>query len=386
MAAILWLPSLHLFFTPRLSIVISESGLSRTARALTAQHLALWADPKMRARQIDRMRASNAEWDFMARTFFVLSLANIGLRDPSLRPRCLAVMDAIIDETLRLERENGIYHFLMPYARYGEFVSKKRRSLFQDGEIGLMMAARRLVEEKPEYRPLFAERVNVMSAQMQESPVLSGESYPDECWMFCNSVALAAVRAADHLDGTDHSEFFRRWLATAKKRLVHPPTGLLVSSYTLAGDVGDGPEGSTIWLAAHCLRLVDEAFARDQYERARKELAGRLCGFGYAREWPASWHGSTDVDSGPIIPVLAISAGSSGLALVGARSFDDGDFLRALWTSLDFAGFPIRRGDALKYGASNQVGDSVMLYALVLGPAWDRILAGKAPEGGGRRR
>ena len=61
-----------------------------------------------------------------------------------------------------------------------------------------------------------------MVASMQESPVLSGESYPDECWMFCNSVALAAIRMADVLDGTDHSELLRRWVEMAKRKLTDP--------------------------------------------------------------------------------------------------------------------------------------------------------------------
>jgi len=273
LAAAAWLPLVHFLFRPGPLPPRDRGPIPAAAERLAARHLRLWTDPARLRSELDRMRASNAEWDFMGRSFLVWALGEMCLRDPG--------------------------------------------------------------------------------------------------------------RAADFLDGTDHSEFLGRWLATARKSLVHPPTGLLVSSYTFAGDVGDGPEGSSIWLAAHCLRLVDEAFARDQYERARRELAGRLCGFGFAREWPASWRGAMDVDSGPIIPVLGISAGSSGLALVGARSFDDADFFRALLTSLDFAGFPIREDGTLKYGASNQVGDSVMLYALVLGPVWDRILAGKAADRAG---
>ncbi len=51
----------------------------------------------------------------------------------------------------------------------------------------------------------------------------------------------------------------------------------------------DGPEGSTIWMLGHCLKIVDEPFARDQYQRARKELGRVTLGFGYGVEWPASW-------------------------------------------------------------------------------------------------
>ena len=143
-----WLPGMHLLFRPNLDEYITPQGIPPKARALVAQHLALWSDPALRAGEIARMRARNAEWDFMARTFFVLSLANMSLRDPASKEAYLSIMDLIIDETLKLERENGIYYFLMDYAHYGTFRSTTGRSLFQDGEIALMLAARRLVEEK----------------------------------------------------------------------------------------------------------------------------------------------------------------------------------------------------------------------------------------------
>jgi len=322
------------------------------------------------------MRVRNAEWDFMGRSFLVWSFANMGLRDPASKATALGVMDRIIDETLRLERDQGVYHFLLPYAHDGEFAANPPRSLFLDGEIALVLASRRMLEEKAIYKPLLAERVSTMVERMKQSPVLSAESYPNECWTFCNTVALASIRVADCLDGTDHSEFLRDWVSTAKTKLVDPKTGLLVSMYTPSGRHLYGPEGSTIWMASHCLQIVDGGFAAEQYARARRELGRTFLGFGYAREWPASWPGEQDVDSGPVVPLLGISAGSSGLAFVGASAFGDGDFLSSLRASLDFAGFPSVEQGGLRYCASNQVGDAVLLYATVLGPMWDRAKAG----------
>ncbi|MBI4026419.1 MAG: hypothetical protein HY360_15650 [Verrucomicrobia bacterium] len=376
LATAVWLPSVHLVFQPRLDYFFRPSGVPPKTRAMAAYHLKLWQDPKSRAEEMKRMRASNAEWDFMGRTFLALALANMALREPSDEAACLTAIDAIIDETVRLEKENGIYFFLMDYARDGQWLAKPARSIFIDGEIALMMGARLLVKDRPDYRPALKERVDIMVRQMRQGPVLCAESYPDECWMFCNSIGLAAIRMHDVLSGEDHSAFLREWVQTAKQKLVDTRTGLLVSSFTVDGKrVMDGPEGSSIWLIAHCLQLVDPTFARDQYERARREMGRSLMGFGFAREWPVSYKGPADVDSGPIIPVLEISAGSSGLALVGASSFGDTAYLRKLITSLNLAGFPKTEKGALRYCASNQVGDAVMLYALTLGPVWKRVEA-----------
>ena len=372
-AAAVWLPCVHFLYQKPAAEFHAEKGLSPRARELAARHLQLWTEPELRKKELQRMRASNAEWDFMGRSFLVWSLANICLREPAMKAQCLPVIDQIIEETIKLEKSDGIYVFLMPYAKASQFKAQPPRSLFIDGEIALMLAARRVVEEKTDYKPLLDERIKFMIERMESSPVLGAESYPDECWTYDHAVALAALKVADHLDGTDHTPLIQRWLTVAKEKLVHKESGLLISSYTKEGRIMDGPEGSTIWLVAHCLAVIDPEFARGQYQRARKELGRTLLGFGFAREWPKSAKGTADIDSGPIIPVLEISAGSSGMAFIGAATFGDWDYVSSLAASLDMGGFPIRENGRLRYCASNQVGDAAMLYATVLGPLWESV-------------
>ena len=378
-ASLIWLSCLHFFFTKPVTHFRQADGLSPVAQQLAARQLHLWTNPELRSTELQKMRTSNAEWDFMGRSFLVWSLANIGLRNPAAAQGYLETIDRIIDETLRLEKEKGMYFFLMPYAKSAPYVMKPARSLFLDGEIALMLAARRALQEKPEYKSLLTARVNVIAERFQESPHEILESYPNECWMFDHCVALDAIRMADWLDGSDHSALIRDWLAMAKRKLVDPKSGLLISSFTVDGTPLDGPEGSSIWMTAHCLQLLDSEFARDQYERARKQLGEITLGFGYAHEWPRSWRGPTDVDSGPIVPVFDISAGSSGMALIGASAFDDAGFLKSLAATLELAAFPSRTKGRLKYCASNQVGDAALLYATTLGPLWRKVESVKKP-------
>ncbi len=375
-AAIIWLPCLHFLFVRPLSEFRQNQGLSPKARQLAARQLQLWTEPALREQELKKMRVSNVEWDFMGRSFLVWSLANMALRDPASKPLYLQTMDQIIDETLRLEKQEGMYFFLMPYARDRHYVMQPPHSLFLDGEIALMLASRRVVEEKPEYKLLLAERVNAMVERFQKSPRMMLESYPDECWTFDHCVALDAIRMADYLDGSDHSALIHDWIAMAKQKLVDRESGLLISSFMTDGTPLYGPEGSTIWMVAHSLQLLDEDFARDQYQRARRELGEITLGFGYAHEWPKSWKGEADIDSGPIIPVFDISAGSSGMAFIGASAFGDGKFLTSLAATLDFAAFPSRTNGRLKYCASNQVGDAALLYAATLGPLWEKVKTG----------
>ena len=374
-AAVLWCPSVHLLFQPS-ELPKREGPLSKIAQQLMKRHLRIWTDPELQRLELEKMQGLNPEWDFMSRTYFVLALANIALRDKAQRTEALQIMDLIIEATLEVEEERGISHFLLPYGRQGGWLLQPHRSQFVDGEIALMLGARRLVEERPEWTAPLQERVELMIARMKQSPVLCAESYPDECWTFCNSVSLAAIKIADLLDGSDHTDFIKRWLKVAQARLTEPQTGLLISSYRLDGTPlpsGFGPEGSSIWMSSHMLQIIDIEYARDQYRRAAKELGRSVLGFGYALEWPRCCPGEMDVDSGPIIPGLQASAGSSGLALLGASAFGDRGYLKQLMSALNLLAFPVEDEDGLRYLASNPVGDAVILYSMVQGPLWREV-------------
>lgn len=371
-AAAIWLPAMHLFYRPN-AATSPAAPLSSYTIALMRSQTDFWQNPDRRAREWGVMRATNPEWDFMGRSYVAWSMANIALCDPARKGECLRVMDQIIADTLWRERENGVYYFLMPYAHDKPFLQKTSGNQFLDGEIALMLGLRRLVEDRQDYKDLLAIRVKRITARMESSPTLSSESYPDECWTFCNSVALAALATADALDGTDHSALMRRWIALAKSRLTDPKTGLLISSYRLNGDVISGPQGSSVWMVAHCLQVVDAEYARDQYERGKKLLGHETLGFGYSAEWPKVWQGPQNVDSGVVLPGLDASPGSTGLAVLGASSFHDDAYRDALLATIDYGALPIEKNGALRYAVSNQVGDAVLLYASVTGPAWDFV-------------
>ncbi len=375
-ATAIWLPCVHFIFKPKLSYYYSPDQIPQKAHMIAAKHLEIWANESLRNIELEKMQNLNPEWDFMSRTYFVLALANMALRDTAFKVKSCEIIDAIIDNTLAVEKKNGFTHFLMGYGRRGGWVIQPSGSQFIDGEIALMICARRLIEEKPAYIPILSERVDKMIFRMRQSPIQNAESYPDECWLFCNTVSLAAIHIADVLDNNGNSAFIQQWLETAKQKLVNPETGLLISAYSIDGtpaDSGYGPEGSTIWMTCNMLQLIDKPFAEDQYKRAHEHLARSFLGFGFSREWPLVIEGTPDVDSGPVIPVLGASASASGLALISAAAFNDTQFLIRLFTSLNFVGFPSESDSGLRYMASNPVGDAVMLYAMVLGPLWDEV-------------
>jgi len=367
LAAGLWLPTLSWWFP----VEGTDARLRRTEALAAAQLTDLAQEPH-------RMRARNPEWDLMQRMYRVLAFANRALREGD--EASVRAIDAIVADTLTTEQKLGANHFLLPYATARPFVDPSGRSLFVEGEIAMMLAAQQIVSPSPAGRRALERRVAVITAQMEAGPNPAAESYPDECWTFCNTVALAALRIADASLGSDHRDLARRWVTWAQKTLVDPGTGLLASSFTHDGHVLDGPEGSTLWMTAHNLRLVDPELARDQYDRARAELSARVLDFGYAREWPGLGGGIGDVDSGPVVPLLGASPGSSGTAVLGAASFDDDVFFDALIRSLELVAAPSRKGGELRYAAAGPMGDAVIFYAHEEGALWRAIQKGHPDE------
>ena len=362
-ASLIWILVLGQWYRPDPSAVLDHSQVSDQAQALAKRQVTLFArtDPSV------QLQTLNPEWELMTRAFIAWSFANLAMRDPRRKAELLPLIDRIIADTEADEAKGGAPAFLLGYG------TKMKTSLFVDSEIALMLGLRRMVEEREDYKAPMQARLAAMTARMSSTALLSDPSYPNDCWTFDHSVALAAMKVGDQLDGTDHSQLTRAWLQVAKKRLLDPKTGMLVSDYHLDGSFRDGPEGSSIWLSATMLSVVDPPFARQQYELAKKHLAHSIARFGLAREWPRGVSGRTDIDSGIQLPVLEASPSSSGFALVAAATFSDRELLTRLLASLDYAGFPQHDPNGLSYAAGNEMGDAVLLYALTEGPAWDRL-------------
>lgn len=351
--------------------VATRPSVETRAEALLSEASDAWTDPGQRAETIRELRRYNPEWDFMRRTFLVLSLVDRSLGHPDEADRWLPVIDDLVATTLAEQEQHGDVRFLLDYATARPFLDPSGKSVFVDGELALALGARRFVRDDPALAARHRALVERLAAQFERSPALLPESYPDEAWLFCNTNALVAMRMADVLDGTDHSALIDAWVAHARENLVDPATGMLGSEYGWSGAPRDGPEGSSVWLVAANLRLLDPAFAEAQYAAARSALVGRVLGMGYAREWASD--GVVDVDSGPLVPFLQASPSSSGFALMAARAFGDDRTFDALARSLGAADVLVRLDPRLAALADNPMGDVIVLHALTFGPLWEAV-------------
>jgi hypothetical protein len=356
---------------------------------LTQRLVRVWTEPETRRAAVGQLARENPEWRLLHALFSGLSFANLALHDRAHARRYLALLERATDEMRAYERKHGHLGFLLPYGAAGPFVVGPQRSAFVDGEIAMLLGARQLVAReltargirgiapRPEYTRELVERSASLLARMNESPVACAESYPDECWMFCTVIGLVSLRMADALTGSDHHAAFARFSRIARDALTDPRTGLLVSSYRVDGSLRDGPEGSTLWLAAHCLALLDPELARQQYARGKRALGLSFMGYAAAREWPVDAEGWTDIDVGLELPLVAAAAASSGFAVLAASTFHDTTRLAELVASIDFFSAFLSEEDRLLLEPGYELGSAVVAYGLAQGPLWELLRRGR---------
>jgi len=369
-AASVWGSQAHRLLTPAVAADPDGRPLDATARAAmnTLERRATGGAHRA------ALRRTNPEWDLIERMIGGLALACAALREPERASRVAPVLRRLALSTHAAAQTHGHAWFLLPYVHRGTWRGPAR-SLFVDGEIGVLLGAALMLQpDDVELGEALDARLRHVRRSLRAGPLGSAESYPDECWTYCNATALAALRMGRVLRGRDDRDLVRRWVEGAHEALIHADTGLLVSAYTWEGQATQPPEGSSLWWSAHALRLTAPELARDQFRRAREALFRTRLGFGYALEWPEGVEARVDVDSGGIVPGLGASPASSGLALVAARSFEDQAMSSSLWASVELAGFAHEGGgERWSLRAGNAVGDAVAAYAMVQGPVWDRL-------------
>ncbi|MBA4386902.1 MAG: hypothetical protein C0404_02910 [Verrucomicrobia bacterium] len=327
-------------------------------------------DARMKAAHA-AMRKQNPEWDMISRTFFAYSLANVALKYPAEKERALKYLDKVIDNTVRVPWQD----FLLDYGtNMALFVKQPPSSVMVDGEVSLMIGLRRLVRDEPDYphKELHRKLVNQCLDSMKAGPMLCGECYPDECWLWCNPLALTSAKVLDVLEGSDNTEFYERWEKMALAKLTDKKTGMLQSAVTLTGYPIHTSEGSTIWIGASCLLPVLPDLAHEQYNLMKEKLSGRLLFLAYGREWPKGERGDWDIDSG--FTPFGMGPASTGFALVASKEMGDEDFFVRLLTLLNLVGVPQVENGRMRYLSSNLVGDATFLYGKTAGPAWQEII------------
>lgn len=175
-------------------------------------------------------------------------------------------------------------------------------------------------------------------------------SYPHmQIWLPDMLVAIVALKNYARLNNGVYADTVEAWLRNAREKWIHRRTGLLAGM--LPGESrftkGAVVRGSHSALNCSYLTMVDEAFAREQYERLCAVLRAKASFMGktmhgvkeYLRKSPKLAMAPGDAG----IIVKGISAGGTAFALGAATFFEDWEFRHQMLRTAELAGHTVKQ-------------------------------------------
>lgn len=187
------------------------------------------------------------------------------------------------------------------------------------------------------------------------------ESYPGETYPADNAAALASILVHDRATGGVHP-VTTAVQAALRGRSTDPRSGLMyqrVDSKT--GEPRDAPRASGTAMAAFLLGYAGDDAARPSWDALARQW-DTVLGFGGTREYAPGESGSGDVDSGPVILGLSVSA--TAFATASARRFGDRARYRSAFASAWLFGLPDETDGATRFAAGGPLGN-VLLFAVL---------------------
>jgi hypothetical protein len=229
---------------------------------------------------------------------------------------------------------------------WGEDYLKKQNLFYRELLIAGFTSYQKLTDDK-KYETLLREQIESLSKEIDESSCGLLEDYPDECYPTDVLGAIAAIKRADIILGTDHSEFIKRSLRAFQGQLLDE-NGL--PPYSAGADSGifaHPARGCGLsFMLIYAPELWQET-AKDWYARYEKFYwqTGWSAGF---REFPNNgsypdWY--ADVDAGPVI--AGYGTASSAFGVGAARANGRFDHAYPLCAEMLVASWPLIDGTLL---------------------------------------
>jgi hypothetical protein len=194
---------------------------------------------------------------------------------------------------------------------------------------------------------------------MRKYPHRHIETYPGETYPPDNTVGAASLRVADMTLGSNYKKLVDEWVQESKK-IEYSPYGLIVFQIDIkTGQPLQDCRGSNIGWNSFFMPLVDESYAKVQFERFKKYMLHRNIGFAAFREYPQGGWFRMDRDTGPVI--FGFGGTATGFSVAGAKWSNDKALLTLLLRPVELIGVSVTKGNERRYIAAPVVGDAIML-------------------------
>lgn len=369
--------SLYFFFIPAGELIwgLRDPGLHgreiphfafRWHRALSPKY-ERWAQDRVRSDKAHSNTADIAgtEWPLFGSVFYLWAtetLQEAAQENPGLCPTPpKQYARGAIEAAAALVADPG--HAGWVRQHWGDGYLERENLFYRMLLISALTSYQKLLDDT-RYEELLRGQVESLAAELDQSPHGLLDDYPGQCYPVDIVPAIAAIRRADAVLGTDHSAFVARAVRGFEGERLDSHTGLpayRVDSKTgLAEDSarGVGLSFMLIWAPQLWPQTAQDWYAK--YERLFWQQGLFFAGF---REFPhdidVGWINISDVDAGPIVGGYGVAASAFGVG--AARAMGDADRAYKLAAQALAACWPLPDGTLLMPRVLSAVSDSPYL-------------------------
>jgi len=324
--------SLYLFLIPSAMLVrdLRDPGLrgEQIPRCAFRWHKSLspryekWARQRIasgRAESLTTQNVAGTEWPLFGSVFYLWAteaLQEAAREDPSLcRVPPSRYARGAIEAAAALVADPN--HAGWVKQHWGDRYLDKENLFYRMLLISALTSSQTLLGDV-KYEDLLRRQVESLAQELDDSPHGLLDDYPGQCYPVDIVPAIAAIRRADAVLGTDHSAFVARAIRGFQAGRLDRHTGLpayVVDSktgYAQDSARGVGLSFMLIW-APHLWPQT----ARDWYAAYEAQFWQQgfwLAGFReYPRDIDLGWLSMKDVDAGPVVGGYGVAASAFGI-------------------------------------------------------------------------
>ena len=215
-----------------------------------------------------------------------------------------------------------------------------------------------------EYDALFADLCEAMNRRLVASEGFNLPTYPGEAIYVPDMlVAIVALDKYADMNKGKYRSTVQKWVNKAQSNWIDKETGLLVSFLDDNGCQYEGApiKGSYSALNCYYLSLINESFAKTQYEQLKSLFWKGGIIPGLKEYWDKTCYIGMDIDAGPIL--LQLSPSGTAFFAGSATFFKDESTRKKILRTAETAGHTIKLGKKRHYLLANValVGESIML-------------------------
>lgn len=237
------------------------------------------------------------------------------------------------------------------------------------GYTNLVLSARRTAGPHPRWDTLNDQLSEAIVRRLEAEP--SPETFPGERYPVDVSAAVASVGEWARATGRPEPAVLARWRAALRSRWREG--GLVIQAIGPDGHAVDRGRGSGTFLAAWFLSRWDRALARELYEAGRDTLLVEVGPMAGMREYAPGVDGRGDIDSGPIVGGLGVSA--TGFAIGAGLAVGDPATAERLRATATLVGQPVTTDGVTHWSTGAALGSApladAILFAMMSTPTPD---------------